>query len=310
MVQCKQIRLGTMRLWVRSLASLSGLRIRCCRELWCRLKMLLGSRVAVAVAVAGSNSSDLTPSLGTCICRGCGPKKPKNIKVVRVLNQITAVMPLCCSVGNKHTLYIFTLMLMLSLKISKSGGMDNEEWFPNFWKLPKVLLWSLGALQKWCKKFPGYSRKKPQLQPNLWVCPGLQAQGFRQVYVSKLIHSNCSHTGSRAQMQPQSNVEASSGPQKILLQGNDHLLCPKFTCHTPYVAWPRARVPSLDWVLAPPSLPMGWPWAVNKLHSHVRHPCREYPSHGELWSQNAGVWLVSASLTVGSWEGCWPLSRP
>lgn len=134
--------------------------------------------------------------------------------------------------------------------------------------------------------------------------------GFRQVYVSKLIHSNCSHTGSRAQMQPQSNVEASSGPQKILLQGNDHLLCPKFTCHTPYVAWPRARVPSLDWVLAPPSLPMGWPWAVNKLHSHVRHPCREYPSHGELWSQNAGVWLVSASLTVGSWEGCWPLSRP
>ena len=39
----------------------SGLRIRRCRELWCRLQMQLGS--GVAVAVAGSYSSDLTPSL-------------------------------------------------------------------------------------------------------------------------------------------------------------------------------------------------------------------------------------------------------
>ena len=31
-----QIRLGTTRVRVQSLASLSGLRIRCCRELWCR----------------------------------------------------------------------------------------------------------------------------------------------------------------------------------------------------------------------------------------------------------------------------------
>jgi len=36
MVQWKQIRLGTMRLWVRFLASLSGLKIWHCRELWCR----------------------------------------------------------------------------------------------------------------------------------------------------------------------------------------------------------------------------------------------------------------------------------
>ena len=35
MVQRKQIRLGTMRLQVQSLASLSGLRIRHCCELWC-----------------------------------------------------------------------------------------------------------------------------------------------------------------------------------------------------------------------------------------------------------------------------------
>ena len=48
--QWKRIRLGIMRLQVQSLASLSGLRICCCYELWCRLQTWLGSCVAVAVA--------------------------------------------------------------------------------------------------------------------------------------------------------------------------------------------------------------------------------------------------------------------
>ena len=39
-----------MRLQVRSLASLSGLRIRHCRELWYRSQTQLRSRVAVALA--------------------------------------------------------------------------------------------------------------------------------------------------------------------------------------------------------------------------------------------------------------------
>ena len=42
--------------------------------------MQLGFRVALAVAVAGSYSSDSVPSLGTSICRGCGPKKTKDQK--------------------------------------------------------------------------------------------------------------------------------------------------------------------------------------------------------------------------------------
>ena len=71
-VQWKRIWLGTMRLPVWSLASLSGLRIRCCCELWCRSKTWLRSWVS-----AGSCSSDSTPSLGTSICLGCGPKKKK-----------------------------------------------------------------------------------------------------------------------------------------------------------------------------------------------------------------------------------------
>ena len=56
-------------------ASLSGSGIWHCRELWYRSQMQLGSRVAVAVA--GSYSSNSTPSLGSSICRRCGLKKQK-----------------------------------------------------------------------------------------------------------------------------------------------------------------------------------------------------------------------------------------
>ena len=69
-----------MRMQVRSLASRSGLRIRCCLKLGCMLQTWLGSRVAVAVAVASSCSSESTPSLGTSICCGCGSKKQKRKK--------------------------------------------------------------------------------------------------------------------------------------------------------------------------------------------------------------------------------------
>ena len=79
-VQLKQIRVGTMRLWVRSLASLSGLRIQRCHELWCRSQTRLRSGMAVAVVQASSYSSNKTPSLGISLCRGCGPKKTKRPK--------------------------------------------------------------------------------------------------------------------------------------------------------------------------------------------------------------------------------------
>ena len=65
---------------IQCLALLSGLMIRCCRELWCSLQMQLGS--GVAVAVAGSYSSNLTPSLGTSIYCGCDPKKNKRQKIL------------------------------------------------------------------------------------------------------------------------------------------------------------------------------------------------------------------------------------
>ena len=81
MVQWKQIQLGNMRLQVRSLASLSGLRILCCHEL-CGV----GHRCSLDPVLLGDYSSDLTPSLGTSICHGCGPKKTKDKKKERILS--------------------------------------------------------------------------------------------------------------------------------------------------------------------------------------------------------------------------------
>ena len=48
--QQKRIQLVSMRMQVRFLTSLSGLRILCCHELWWRPQMWLRSGVAVAVA--------------------------------------------------------------------------------------------------------------------------------------------------------------------------------------------------------------------------------------------------------------------
>ena len=74
----KWIWLVSMRTQVWSLASLSGLSIWHCSELWCRSPTRLESGIAVAVVQASSYSSASTPSLGTPMCQGCGPKKTKN----------------------------------------------------------------------------------------------------------------------------------------------------------------------------------------------------------------------------------------
>ena len=78
--QQKRTRLASMRMQVRSLALLSGLRIWSCHKLWRSSQTRLGSCVAMAVMQAGSCSSDLTPSRGTSICCGCRPKKTKKKK--------------------------------------------------------------------------------------------------------------------------------------------------------------------------------------------------------------------------------------
>ena len=75
-----RIELVSLRMPVRSLASLTGLRIQRGCDLWQRSQMRLGSQVAVAAAEAGSCGSDFTPCLGTSTCRGCSLKKDKEKK--------------------------------------------------------------------------------------------------------------------------------------------------------------------------------------------------------------------------------------
>ena len=72
--------LGILGTQVRSLASLSGLRIQGRHELWCGSQMWPGSGVAVAVAQASGYSSDSTPAYGNLhVLRG-GPKKDEGKK--------------------------------------------------------------------------------------------------------------------------------------------------------------------------------------------------------------------------------------
>ena len=52
MVQQKRILLVSLKMQVQSLASLSGLRIQHCHELWCRSQMLLRSDIDVVVGAA------------------------------------------------------------------------------------------------------------------------------------------------------------------------------------------------------------------------------------------------------------------
>ena len=75
-----QTRLISLRTQVRSLASLSGLRIQHCWKLWRRLQMHLGSSVAVAVVLAGSYSSDSTPSLELPYAAGAALESKKKKK--------------------------------------------------------------------------------------------------------------------------------------------------------------------------------------------------------------------------------------
>ena len=69
---------GTMWLRVRSLALLRGLRIQHCRELCCWSQTQLGSCTAMAVAQAGGNSSDSTPSLEPPYATDATLEKTKN----------------------------------------------------------------------------------------------------------------------------------------------------------------------------------------------------------------------------------------
>ena len=93
MAQQQRTHLVSMRMRVQSLASIRGLGIWCCHELWCGSQAQL--RSGVAVAEAGSCSSDLSPSLRISICPGCCPKKTKKKKKKK--KRITAALASFCT---------------------------------------------------------------------------------------------------------------------------------------------------------------------------------------------------------------------
>ena len=84
MAQQKRTSLVSMKMRIRSLAPLSGLRIWRCQELWHRSQTC----IRAGIAVASSCSSHSTPSLRTYLCHRCGPKKKKKErKKCRILCQ-------------------------------------------------------------------------------------------------------------------------------------------------------------------------------------------------------------------------------
>ena len=80
MAQRKWIWLASMRMQVRSLASLSGLKICCCCKLWCRSQIQLQSGVALAVAQASSCGSNSASAWEPPYAVGETLKRPKEKK--------------------------------------------------------------------------------------------------------------------------------------------------------------------------------------------------------------------------------------
>ena len=70
--------LVSTRKWVQSLASITGLRMQHCRELWCRSQTSL--RYCVVVAVVQASSYTQTPSLGISKCCGAALNSKKKVK--------------------------------------------------------------------------------------------------------------------------------------------------------------------------------------------------------------------------------------
>ena len=63
----------SMRTRVQALASLNGLRIQCCYELWCRSQMQLDPAL---LWLRHRPEATAPTSLGISICPRCGPKRP------------------------------------------------------------------------------------------------------------------------------------------------------------------------------------------------------------------------------------------
>ena len=159
-----------MNLRVQSLASLSGLRIPSCCELWYSLQTWLGSDVAVAVAVASSCSSDSTPSLGISICCALKKKKKKKGKKNRVLVYVVLYVCVCLASFALHyvceinPLLCSVVPLVFSIPLYKCNTICSSRqqfglfpvWVPGMWT---VLQWTFS-----------YMNHRPSMYAFLFIC--------------------------------------------------------------------------------------------------------------------------------------------
>ena len=147
-----------MRTQVRSLALLSGLRIRRCCKLWCTSQTQLGTYMAVAQA--NSCRSDSTPSLGTSIFHRCSPKKKiisfkyrplaRSLRDSSYMNVVESnntysvlillrkfIMANACNITweisplKRRSCIIFAL---LSVDVLRNWSIDLAFWYPKLYK--------------------------------------------------------------------------------------------------------------------------------------------------------------------------------
>ena len=98
----------SLRMQVRSLALLRNQRGQ---ELCCRSQTWLGFHIAVAIPQASGCSSDWTPSLGTSLCHGCGPKKTKKTKQTKQTKTFFFLASTVCPILRIITLIQVMLIL-------------------------------------------------------------------------------------------------------------------------------------------------------------------------------------------------------
>ena len=79
MVQWKQIRLGTVRLWVRSLASISGLRSWCCYELRSSHRCGSDLMLLAAIVLIGPQAGESPYALGAALKKQTNKQKTHKI---------------------------------------------------------------------------------------------------------------------------------------------------------------------------------------------------------------------------------------
>ena len=104
--------LVAMRIWVRLLASLTGLRIRRCHKL-CGV----GRRFGLDPMYTGSCTSDLTLSLGIYLYHRCGPKKENSHNFLELMTFLLMLYDL------KHAevkvCFMFSCLEVFVLKVEK-----------------------------------------------------------------------------------------------------------------------------------------------------------------------------------------------